>query len=88
MSNKSLFIIKPIEYDKFLYQHNIKKFMNRKKYKLFFMYGDLLDINLNLDNYIFKKINTLDPNIWYPIEDCDKSILLIINKSIRNRACV
>ena len=78
MNNKSLFIIKPIEYNKFLYQHRIKKFMNKKNYKLNFIYGNLLNINLDLFN--FKKINTLDPNIWYPIENYDNSTLLIINK--------
>tara|TARA_Y100000385_G_C13023536_1_gene607305 strand:+ start:972 stop:1418 length:447 start_codon:yes stop_codon:yes gene_type:complete len=82
MSNKSLFIIKPIKFDKYLYKHHIIKFINKKKYKLVYLYGNLLDISINLDNYNYKKIKTLDPNFWYPIDNFDKNILLIINKKL------
>lgn len=80
MSNKSLLIIKPIEYNKYLYNHNILKFINKKKYKLVYLYGNLLDISINLNNY--KKIKTLDPNFWYPVDHFDKKILLIINRKL------
>lgn len=82
MNNRSLFMIKPQLYDKYLYKHNLIKFLNRKKYKLVYLYGNLLDIEYKMDNHNFKKINTLDPNFWYPIENINNNILLIVNRKL------
>ena len=55
MNNKSLFLIKPKLYDKYLYKHNLIKFLNRKKYKLVYLYGNLLELEYKMGNYNFKK---------------------------------
>ena len=82
MNNKSLFLIKPELYDNYLYKHNLTKFLNRKKYKLVYLYGNLLELEYKMGNYNFKKINTLDPNFWYPIENIQNNILLIVNRKL------